>query len=113
MLAGLSGDAVAQRRLLSLSAERLTQYFARRLGSGASEVEDLVQDTLIAIHQRRESYDRRLPFTAWMHTIAKYKLVDHFRRNQRRGSVPLDDVNEPAAEDVFGPALAARDVERL
>lgn len=113
MIAALSGDAAAYRQLLSSSADRLRQYFSRRLGSGASDVEDLVQETLMAIHARRDSYDRSLPYTAWLHTIARYKLIDHYRRCGVRKSVPLDDVPELVSDDTLGPALAAYDVDNL
>lgn len=112
MLAGLAGNAAAYERLLQAAARRLRSYFARRLGTDHSELEDLVQDTLIAIHRRRGSYDPALPFTPWLHAIGRYKLSDHFRRRGIRRQVPLDDVEEPAADEAEA-CLAAADVERL
>jgi len=64
MIAGLAGDGRAQEALLSGCAVRLRQYYARRLPGREADVEDLVQDTLMVIHKRRESYDHALPFTA-------------------------------------------------
>jgi len=113
MIAGMSGHQKAQTMLLSLCAERLRQYFTRRLSDRAADVEDLVQDTLIVIHQRRESYNPSLPFTAWLHGIARYKMVDHFRRNRIRATVPLDDVYDLAVADESAAVLAAVDIERL
>ena len=113
MLAGLSGSAAAYRRLLEAAATRLRAYFARRLGGDCPDVEDLVQETLIAIHQRRESYDRSLPFTAWLHAIARYKLIDHLRRRGVRKLVSLEDAEEVAASDEGEALLASVDVERL
>ncbi len=55
MLAGLSGDAEAHRQLLAAAASRLRSYFGRRIGSDAADVEDLVQETLIAIHSFTKS----------------------------------------------------------
>lgn len=113
MLAGLSGDAEAHRQLLTAAALRLKNYFGRRIGSDAADVEDLVQETLIAIHQRRESFNPALPFTAWLHAIAKYKLVDHYRRTGARRHLPIDDIGELSAQDDFEPALAAVDIEQM
>lgn len=113
MLAGLAGDAKAHQQMLAAAATRLRAYFGRRLGTDASDVEDLVQEALIAIHSRRESYNPTLPFTAWLHGIARHKLIDHFRRSGLRTHVLLEDVDEPAAADDIGPALAAVDVDRL
>lgn len=113
MLAASSGDRKAYEQLLASSAVRLRSYFGRRLGRDAADVEDLVQETLMAIHQRRASYDPSLPFTAWLHAIAYYKLVDHYRRTGVRAHVPLDEAEELIAADTLGPAIAAADVDRL
>lgn len=113
MLAGLAGDRQAYACLLEFTSQRLRLFFGKRLGSDARDLEDLVQETLIAIHDRRASYDSRLPFTAWLHAIAKHKLVDHYRRAKVRSAVPLDGIDEPVAADAFGPALARLDLEAL
>lgn len=112
MVAGMEGDARAYHALLILSAERLRSYFGRRLTGREADVEDLVQETLLAIHRKRASYSPALPYTAWLHGIARYRLIDHLRRNGRRVSVPLEDADlamEPEADSV----LAAMDVEAL
>ncbi len=92
MLDGLDGDAQAHARLLKLLSERLRAYFARRLSTGSADVEDLVQATLLAVHLRRATYDRAQPFMAWAYAIARYKLIDYWRRNKIRATAPLDDV---------------------
>ena len=104
MLRGLEGDAQANRELLTLLSGRLRAYFTPRMPSAAADVEDLVQETLLAVHMRRASYDRAQPFTAWAHAIARYKMIDHWRRHRLRVAVPLDDVAdfiaaEPARSD--------------
>ena len=63
----------------------LTAFDRRRMPRG-DEIEDLVQETLIAIHTRRASYDRDRAFTAWLFAIARYKMIDHFRRRRREAS---------------------------
>lgn len=113
LLAGLAGNAAAYEQLLQAAAGRLRSYFARRLGGGHADVEDLVQETLIAIHGRRASYDRALPFTAWLYAIARYKLIDHLRRSGVRQHLPLDEAGEIAGPDEFDTNLAAVDVDRL
>ena len=79
MLAGLDGDAAAHTALLSKLSPYLRAYFKGRLvrvGRGPADAEDLVQETLIAIHTRRHTYDRSQLLTPWMHAVARYKLVD-------------------------------------
>ena len=62
MLRGLAGDAGAHVELLSRMSVYLRRYFTRKLGSSDADVEDLVQDTLLAIHLKRETWDSAQPF---------------------------------------------------
>jgi RNA polymerase sigma-70 factor (ECF subfamily) len=111
MLAALAGDASQYRMLLGALTRHLRNYFARRLGDGAAE--DAVQETLIAIHTKRATYDPTLPFTAWVYGIARYKLVDEFRRVKRRAAVPLDEASALFAQDDAEAQIARRDVNKL
>jgi RNA polymerase sigma-70 factor (ECF subfamily) len=113
MIASLEGDAGAYRALLGDLRLRLGGYFSRRLRRDPDDVEDLVQDTLIAIHTRRETYDRAQALTPWVYAVARYKLIDHYRRSGRRVFTPLEDAGSELRVEDHGAAVAARrDVER-
>jgi RNA polymerase sigma-70 factor (ECF subfamily) len=112
MIASLEGDAAAYRVLLGDLRRRLSAYFARRLHQSSADVDDLVQDTLMAIHTRRETYDRSQAFTAWAFGIARYKLIDLYRRRGRRVFIPLEDAWALFATDESGAADARGDIER-
>ena len=102
MLEGLRGDAAAHQTFLTKVAAALRGYFRNRLRAAPEDAEDLVQETLIILHLRRDTYDPAYPITAWLYAIARYRLIDHLRRTRRRGvQVPLED-----AEDA--PYLAGR-----
>jgi RNA polymerase sigma-70 factor (ECF subfamily) len=111
MLAGLAGDGHAYRQLLAALTGHMRAYFSRRVGPSAAE--DLVQETLIAMHTKRATYDPGQPFTAWIHGIARYKLIDEYRRQKRRASVPLDEAPDLFAHDETQDAVARRDVTKL
>jgi RNA polymerase sigma-70 factor (ECF subfamily) len=113
MIASLEGHARAYQALLRLSAERLRAYFRRRLPGRDADVEDLVQETLIAIHRKQASYDTALPFTAWLHGIARYRLIDFLRRDYRRASLPLDVEFDGADNGAVDAILAELDVTNL
>ena len=92
MLAGLAGDAAAHRRFLAAVAGNLRAYYRSRLRTAPEDAEDLVQETLIAIHTKRDSYDPSYPVTAWIYAIARYRMIDHWRRRKRRGEqIPIED----------------------
>lgn len=91
MIAGLDGEARAWRAFLQLLRPALQAYFNRRQFYGDADVEDLVQDALLAIHAKRETWRRADPVTSWCFTIARYKLIDHLRKSGRAKLVPLVD----------------------
>ena len=114
MIAALGGDAMSYRALLDELSRHLKGYFSRRLGPNRmADVEDLVQETLLAVHARRATYDTARPFTVWMHAVARYKLIDYFRQHTIRATVPIEDVDGLFAPDVSEAAMARHDVDRL
>lgn len=119
LLRALVGDAVAYHGFLTALAGHLRGYFRRRLARLPDEVEDLVQEALLAVHNQRHTYDADQPVSAWVYAIAKYKLIDLLRRRARREALtdPLDGLAENAAE-LFSTAdgeaaEARRDLDRL
>lgn len=112
MIAGLDGNGPAHIGLLGAVRPLIVAFLNRRLQGDQSEVEDLVQETLIALHTRRASYDRKRPFAPWLFAIARRKLVDHFRRNRRH--VPVDSVADILRVESFEEASnSAFDIDRL
>ncbi len=89
MAAAQNGHGGAYRRLLAEVSTWLTRYFQRRLPPG--EVDDAVQETLLAIHRRRHTYDPQFPLGPWLAAIAKHKWVDQLRSLGRR---PFDELPE-------------------
>jgi RNA polymerase sigma-70 factor, ECF subfamily len=116
MLASLDGDAASYRSLLDRLSRRLRAYYKGKLaraGRGASEAEDLVQEVLLAIHLKRHTYDTGELFTPWVHTIARYKLIDYLRRARPAASVPIDEDTELLAQDDNADAESSHDIRKL
>ncbi len=110
MIGGLDGNAADHAALLRALVPLLTAFYRRR--SVGDEIEDLVQDTLIAVHTRRATYDRDRAFTAWLFAIARYKMIDHFRSTRR--TVPIEGLEEILVAEGFQDASDARmDVDQL
>ncbi|MGA7540489.1 MAG: sigma-70 family RNA polymerase sigma factor [Steroidobacteraceae bacterium] len=110
MIRGLDGDSRAYRELLGELSRYLRGYFKRRIHH--AEVEDLVQETLLAVHSKRHTYDRALPFTPWAYAVARYKLTDHYRRNHAP-HVPLEDAGELLARESSEESTVRTDLEKL
>jgi len=90
------GDAQAYARFLTELAGFVRAFLRRRMTRLPDDVEDLVQETLLAVHNQRHTYDPAQPVTAWLHAIARYKLVDLLRRRavHEARTDALDDVDE-------------------
>lgn len=113
LLKGLAGDEAAHRGFLTDAAGLLRSYFRNRLRGQAEDAEDLVQETLVALHTRRHTYDPNYPLTAWMYAIARYRLIDFLRRAKHRAHAPLDSVDVGDVDPQFDASDAKRDVAAL
>ena len=114
-LLALGGDSAAYQAFLRALGTHLRAFFRRRLSRYPDEVEDLVQETLLAIHNSRHTYQPGQPLTAWAHSIARYKLIDLLRARSRREALhePLDDSLQLFAEADGQAAQARRDLDQL
>ena len=116
MLASLDGNAASYRSLLDRLSSRLRAYYKgklARVGRGATEAEDLVQEVLLAIHLKRHTYDTGEPFTPWVHTIARYKLIDYLRRTRTASGIPIDEDTAVMAQDDHAGAESSHDIKKL
>jgi RNA polymerase sigma-70 factor (ECF subfamily) len=92
-----AGDEAAYARLLAGIVPELRGQIRRglaRLGSGTADVEDILQETLLAIHLKRHTWKETEAFTPWMRAIARNKLIDNLRRRGRHIDLPIEDFNE-------------------
>lgn len=108
MRAALSGDEVAYTSFLRRAATLTRRAVTRRFGSVlASGIEDVVQETLLAVHLKRHTWRIEEPILPWLVTIARYKGIDACRRRGVRIEVPIEDL----AEVLAGPDETGRVIE--
>ncbi|WP_288107536.1 sigma-70 family RNA polymerase sigma factor [Limnobacter sp.] len=109
------GNSADYRSALALMTQRLRAFFANKLQGLPDEVEDMMQETLIALHNKRGTYDPAYPVSAWMFAIARHKLVDLHRRRGRTEALHdhIDSVDESELASEVAEQSAARDVGQL
>jgi RNA polymerase sigma factor (sigma-70 family) len=103
MAAAQMGDADAYRILLSELACWLGQYFARRLPPAM--IKDAVRNVLLAIHEKRNTYDPGRPLEPWLASIARYKWIDCLRSLRFEAAESLDEnvgIPDPGVSVIAG-----------
>src|SRR5262249_48105082 len=102
MRAAMTGDAAAYNRLLTSLTPAIRSVGRgglARAGLVVEDAEDVVQETLLAIHLKRHTWDPSMPLGPWVRAIARNKLIDAMRRRGRRAQVPIDDVIDTLVAD--------------
>lgn len=115
LLAGLDGDAAAYRHFLDELSGRLRAFLKKRLYQLPDDVEDVLQDTLLAVHNGRHTFRAGQPLTAWVYAIARYKLSDFARARSRHEALnePLDDYLDIFIGSDEQTGNARRDIGKL
>ncbi|OYQ25691.1 RNA polymerase subunit sigma-24 [Sandarakinorhabdus cyanobacteriorum] len=104
MQASQAGDALAYRQLLGALVPLLRRWFRQKVAP--ADLDDLVQDTVMAVHRRRASWDPARPFLPWLAAIARYRWVDGLRRaSVRDHDEYVDDFAVESGESVLGARL--------
>jgi len=109
MRAAQKGDGLRYRQLLDELRPWLKRYFGTRLPPAM--VDDAVQDTLFALHEKRNTYDATRPFGPWLVAIARYKWIDRLRALRKSATQPVGE--DLAVEDHGAAVQSATTLEKL
>ena len=102
MKSAQDGDRAAYRDLLREIVPILRRMLKRRFPFlPHQDLEDLVQDILLALHAVRATYDPARPFLPWLMAIARNRTADMARRYARRSAreVAVDTYPETSGDD--------------
>ncbi|HEX9881581.1 MAG TPA: sigma-70 family RNA polymerase sigma factor [Hyphomicrobium sp.] len=116
MRAAIDGDAASYRQLLESLARTLRAATRRgfaQVGAAPNDVEDVVQETLLAVHLKRHTWNSDQPLGPWVRAIARHKLIDALRRRGRRIEVPIEFVMDTLPAEEPRSDLDRQDAERL
>lgn len=110
------GDAGAYRDALIRLAPQLRVLVRNgllRSGRSPDDCEDIVQETLIAIHLKRHTWDESERIEPWARAIATYKLVDFLRRRGFHGHVNIEDFADALPAEKTPDSAEKIDRDRL
>jgi RNA polymerase sigma factor (sigma-70 family) len=86
---------------------------SRGAGLGSDVIEDIVQETLLAIHQKRHTWREDMALRPWLYAIVRYKVIDAFRARGRRVQVPIEDFAEVLPAEPVPDPTERHDAERV
>ncbi|RUU11124.1 sigma-70 family RNA polymerase sigma factor [Mesorhizobium sp. USDA-HM6] len=109
--AAIAGDERAYADFLHRIAALVRGFVRRKIVQGGVDPEDVVQETLLAIHVKRHTWREDAPVLPWVYAIARFKLIDAFRRRGRRIEVEIDEIAETFAEPE-AETVSERDIAR-
>ncbi len=114
MRAAIGGDRAGYERLLRALLPTLRAYASRAVGrmGGCVEIEEVVQETLIAIHLKRHTWNPVEPFGPWLRAIVRHKVVDALRQRGRRVHVAVEDVADSLAAEQPDPLCNRAAIEK-
>lgn len=95
--------------------DQIFRYVYYKVGNLA-ESQDLTGQTFLKAFENIDSYEMRdVQFSSWLYRIAHNLVVDYFRRESKRESIPIED-HPPAASPRGNPVetvIADLESERL
>ncbi len=82
LLESRKGNNASYNVFLTETAQLVRKYLRSRMNS-ETIIDDIVQETLIAIHQGRHSYLEGRAIEPWIYAICRNRMIDHFRKANR------------------------------
>jgi RNA polymerase sigma-70 factor (ECF subfamily) len=113
MRLALAGNSAVYAELLKEVAKLArgsARSMLRRRSQSDADLEDVIQEVLLAVHLKRDTWDAARPFGPWLGAIVRHKLIDAMRR-RRLGDVSVDEIADILPAQTAAPT-DAHDVER-
>ena len=114
-LSGLAGNSVDYQQFLTELARYLRGFLRRKLSAYQDDIEDIVQEILLAVHNARHTWRPADPLSAWIHGITRYKLADYLRSRYRHNTttITLEPEDNLFATEADESEQAERDIGQL
>lgn len=116
MIAARADAARETSQLMREAAIWLHRHYRYRLPQEYRD--DLVQDSLLALHNQRMTWDSSRPFLPWLAGIARYGWLNHLRdiyrhRQRQIGDIDILAIEDGAIVDHELNALASATIDKL
>jgi RNA polymerase sigma-70 factor, ECF subfamily len=116
MKTAMAGDEGVYRRLLEdigRSVRAMARGAFARARVGDADIEDAVQETLLAIHLKRHTWEMNQKLGPWVNAIARHKIIDAMRRRGAKRAEPIEDFQDFLAAPVEDDPHTLSDAKKL
>jgi len=98
------GEARAFESLYARHRAATYRYFLRHAGGNSATADELHQDLWLRVVGARERYEAQAKFSTWLYTLARHRMVDHWRA---RHGVTLESLEVEATFTQAEESVAA------
>jgi len=104
------GDARAFEVLYERHKAATYRYFLRHAGGHAATADELHQDLWLRVIGARARYTAQAKFSTWLYTLARHRMIDHWRARHGVSLASLEDAETLAqAEESFAATQGSND----
>ncbi|MEO7500612.1 MAG: RNA polymerase sigma factor [Casimicrobiaceae bacterium] len=101
------GEAAAFDALYARHKGGVYRYLLRHCGNAAT-ADELFQDIWMNVIRVRATYVASARFATWLYTLARHRVVDHWRAQGHAALVSIDDEGDASARSAAEALPAAR-----
>jgi len=87
------GDKISYEKFLVAVSNLLKSFLLKRMGD-PDLVEDVLQESLLAIHRSRHTYRPEKPVEPWLYAICEHRMVDFYRKYRRIEKMEITTVDD-------------------
>jgi RNA polymerase sigma-70 factor (ECF subfamily) len=85
------GDSRAFETLYARHKAATYRYFLRHANGNAATADELHQDLWLKVIGARKRYEAQAKFSTWLYTLARHRMVDHWRSRHGVSLTSLED----------------------
>jgi RNA polymerase sigma-70 factor (ECF subfamily) len=89
-----NGDKEKYSKIVERYEAKMFYYIKRMINQADEEMEDLVQEVLVAAYENLAGFDTKKKFSSWIYRIAHNKAIDYFKKKKMKINVDLGEKEE-------------------
>jgi len=82
----MNGDKESYEIFLTICQSIIKSYLSKIAGAqvGYEIIEEISQDVLLSIHEKKQTYRPDLSLFSWIYAISRHRYIDYYRKKKRK-----------------------------